>query len=810
MSRSAAGGAGGRPAAASGSVRTGTRPGALLRTAVVLLLLATLAVLAPPASAAPATPALPTLPTLPALADDPADDARDPERPVQIEVSRFEPRTVTPGSLVTVTGTLTNTGTAPVEDLNVRLQRGDVLLSRAELAAEDLDPDPATTVVPPFQAIPELVLEPGAEVPFSYTVDSAELQLDRDGVYPVLLNVNGSIDGDTRRVGELSTYVVQQPLLPAATTAVAWLWPLTERTHRDAAGRFVDDGLAESVSEGGRLDRALGVIERLPRSTLPGASAAEPALPVTLAIDPALVEALQVMAAGDYEVAGGTGSGTEAAAAFLERLRAVAAVHPVVALPYGDVDVDALDAADLGDVVTRSLPGTPAGTAQDPPGSPAGTAAEEPLLPAGGTDVPAEEQPAPEDGAGARILADALDVEPRTDLAWAPGGTLSASSLARLSEGGIDEVVLAPGALTTGDSAVGLTDPTAAASVTLTTADGPVDALVADARLSDVVARSEHTDGGPRLAQQRYLAELALLNAQAPPGSTQTVLIAPPREIDAGPDGVGAMMADTASLPWLRAATVSSLAAGPRSEDGALLEPVGQVRLDAAGLAVVDEAVAARDDLAGAVVGDPALALQAFDAAVARATSVAWRDDPAGFRAAADDLAATMQRLRNGVTLLAPADGTYTLASSDAPLVLTVRNDLPFAVRVLPQVRSRGNRAISVGDVGVQVLAPGSRTVLQVPTSMRQSGGVAVTAALTTPGGGTLGERVEMQVRSTAYGPISLIITIGAAALLALLFLRRLVHFLLRRRARATGSDAGVPPLGPDGPPTPVPTRSPV
>lgn len=801
MNRSAAGGAGGRPA--SGCVRTGTPRGVLLRTAVVALLMATLAVLAPPAAAAPATV------PVPALADDPADDARDPERPVRIEVSRFEPRTVTPGSLVTVTGTLTNTGTAPVEDVNVRLQRGDVLLSRAELAAEDLDPDPATAVEPPFQTI-EGRIEPGGELDFSYTVDSAELRLDRDGVYPVLLNVNGTIDGDARRVGELSTYVVQQPLGPTARTAVAWLWPLTERTHRDASGRFVDDGLAESVSDGGRLDRALGVIERLPRSTLPGAGATEPALPVTLAIDPALVEALQRMAAGDYEVAGGQGTGTDEAAAFLERLRAVAAVHPVVALPYGDVDVDALDAAGLGDVVTRSLPGTPAGTAQDPPGSPAGTSAEETLLPAGGSDVPAEEVPAPEDGAGARILAEALEVEPRTDLAWAPGGTLSAGTLARLGEGGIDEVVLAPGAVTTGESAGGLQDPTAAAPVTLTTADGPVDALVADARLSDVVARSELTDGGPRLAQQRYLAELALLTAQAPPGSEQTVLVAPPREIDAGPDGVGAMMADTATLPWLRAATVQSLSAGPRTEAGELLEPVDQVRLDPAGLAVVDEVVAARDDLAGAVEGDPALALQAFDAAVARATSVAWRDDPAGFRAAADDLAATMQRLRNGVTLLAPADGTYTLASSDAPLVLTVRNDLPFAVRVLPQVRSRGNRAISVGDVGVQVLAPDSRTVLQVPITMRQSGGVTVTAALTTPGGGALGERVELQVRSTAYGPISLIITIGAAALLALLFLRRLVHFLLRRRARATGSEAGVPPLGPDGSPSPGPTRSPV
>ena len=65
-----------------------------------------------------------------------------------------------------------------------------------------------------------------------------------------------------------------------------------------------------------------------------------------------------------------------------------------------------------------------------------------------------------------------------------------------------------------------------------------------------------------------------------------------------------------------------------------------------------------------------------------------------------------------------------------------------------------------------------------------------------------------MQVKSTAYGSISLLITFGAAALLALLFLRRLVRFLLRRRRAAASADLAAPrrtaPLA--GPPT----RSPV
>ena len=74
------------------------------------------------------------------------------------------------------------------------------------------------------------------------------------------------------------------------------------------------------------------------------------------------------------------------------------------------------------------------------------------------------------------------------------------------------------------------------------------------------------------------------------------------------------------------------------------------------------------------------------------------------------------------MTLLAPANGTYSLASSDAPLVLTVRNDLPFPVSVRLDLRIRGNRGLSIDDIGPQTLPQGQRTTLQVPAHVRQSG----------------------------------------------------------------------------------------
>jgi Family of unknown function (DUF6049) len=737
------------------------------------------------------------------------DDATDPDRPVRVDVGRFEPRTITPGSLVTVTGTLTNTGPSAITDLRVRLQRGAVLGTRADLAAHEQDPDPATAVTPPFQPVSGAIA-PGEELDFSYTVPADELRLTQDGVYPVLLNVNGTVDGaEERRVGELSTYVVQQPQQPAARTAVAWLWPLVEASHRTASGGFRDDGLAESVSAGGRLDGALAVVERLPGTVAPGATEATPALQVTLAVDPALVEELQLMAAGPYEIDGQPGRGTDAAAAFLERLATVAAVHPVVALPYGDVDADALTAAGLPGVLTRSLPGTPDGTAQDPPGSTRsedGAAATSPGTAPG--SAPPEGGAA--EGAGAAILADALDVEPRTDLAWAAGGTLRADTLATLRSGGVEQVVLGPGGLTGGDDAIGLADPTAAARTTVAAADGDLDVLVADPTLGGLVGAAEEASGGARMAEQRYLAELAVLSLQAPAGTEQTVLVAAPREVEAGPDGAGAMMADTASLPWLRPATVAELSTGAPAPAGALADPVDAPTLDPAGMADVAAGAAVREDFAGAVVGDADTALRSYDAAIARAASATRRDDPEDFRAVAAGLRTAMDRLRGQVTLLAPADGTYSLGSSDAPLVLTVRNDLPMTVRVLLDVRTRGSRGLSIADIGAQTLAPGQRSTLQVPTEVRQAGGFAVRAQLTTPGGGPLGDQIALQVKSTAYGSISLIITIGAATLLGVLFLRRLVNFVLRRR-RAAAGEAGPAAGGPEGAALqPPPNRSPV
>ncbi|MEI4271634.1 DUF6049 family protein [Klenkia sp. LSe6-5] len=787
---------------------------ALTWISLSVALLAAVLLPAPPAAAAPAGSA----------------------PPVDVTISSLEPRTVTPDSTVVVGMTLTNDSDDTITDLSVRLQRGERLTSRDDLAADVAEPSAGEVAQAPFQPVTNTVLEPGDDAFFQFSTPAADLALTEDGVYPVLVNVNGTRGGLVERVGELSTYL---PVFSAATssrTSVAWLWPLTDRPHRDASGAFTDDELADSVAPDGRLDRALDVLEELPDGGR--------TVPVTLAVDPALVEVLQEMARG-YTVDGATGRGTADAVSWLDRLRALAAVHPVVALPYADVDADALMSAGLPGVVTRALPGAPGSTddgstdgsgdgsgdgqaAGAPDGSGevgAATGSAGPTASTGATDGSAgqsgsagESDAGGAGSSGAQIIVDALGTTPRTDLVWPAGGVLRADTLATLTGAGVDQLVLAEDAYAEPGAAVGRTGRAAAARVTVDASGEQLTTLVADRVLGAVVAGADTAAGGARVAEQRYLAELGVLTYQlaaVDPAVAQTVLVVPPREVQADASWATPMLADTVGEPWLAPASLTDLADGPSADAGPLVAPTAPPALGAAGLADVAAAVAVRDDVAAAVGEDADDALARYDAAIARSSSAAWRDDPDGFAAAAADVARTLQGLRGQVGLVPPADGTYSLASSDAPLVLTVRNDLPFPVTVVLELRARAGVGFAAGPVAPQRVEPESRTVVTVPTTVRQSGGFTVVARVTTPAGGQLGQEVELRVSSTAYGPVTLAITVGAAALLGLLFLRRLVLFVLRRRrgevapadddpaAVEGGTGAGRPRSGP-------PTRSPV
>lgn len=664
--------------------------------------------------------------------------AAPPRRmPVTITVQQIDPRTVTPGSTVTVTGTLTNTGRAAIDNLVLRLQSGTVLTSRDALRRNDEDPSPATTGFGEFIEL-DGSLPAGASMPFRYQTTAAELGLAELGVYPVLVNVNGVPSGDVeQRVGQVETYlpVFAQPV--AAPTSVSWLWPLVDRPHRDGTGAFTDDDLAGAVASGGRLDRLLSIAE------------AAPAVPLTLVVDPMLVDTLQVMSApaGYRLVDGSAGRGAAAAAAWLDRLRALATGHPVLALPYGDLDAVALTRGGLGDEVAAAVK------------------------------------------AGQDLVAAGLDVQPLDELAWPVSGVLTEAALRVLRDAGISEVVLSESAFDPGSIDFRRTG---SAVSTLQTGAGAATALVTDSSLDTIVAGSTGWPTGPRLAEQRYLAELAMITAEAP-STTRSLLIAPPRRFDPSTAVAGAMLSDTTMLPWLAASGVTDLSAAPTTDRGPLVYPAPASRdeLGDPGLRHLQDAVAGRKDFASMLVTATASDRQAAQAvtgpleqAVWRAGSSYWREDPAGFAAAVASAGAAVEAQRERVLLVVPADGTYSLASAAAPLIFTVANQLPLPVQVRITVDASGAAGLSTDNVGMQTLPAAGRALIEVPATVQRSGEFRVSAAIFTPAGGTLGAPVQLRVRSTAYGVIALIITVAAGALLVLLFALRLIRRIRAGRDR--------------------------
>ena len=300
------------------------------------------------------------------------------------------------------------------------------------------------------------------------------------------------------------------------------------------------------------------------------------------------------MAAGPYAVAGvaRAGKGTDAAVAFLGRLRALAAVHPVVALAYGDVDADALEASGLADVLTRSLPGTASGTAQQHPGR------RRPTSPDGDADrvgVPDRRPRGDRPGPGARSRrADPAD-RPARHPPHRP-------VLGRRPHGAHPHAGHAAGRRCAGGGAghrrrrrrgprVGLRGTQATAGVHVQTPAGRLGVLVADPVLGTLVGAAEHTAGGPRIAEQRYLAELAVLTLQARPGSTQTVLVAPPRTVAPGPEGAGAMMADTTHAAGPPPGCLAALQAPTGAPVGKPSDRSDPARLGGAGMTDVVGAV---------------------------------------------------------------------------------------------------------------------------------------------------------------------------------------------------------------------------
>lgn len=771
-----------RPPGPPGPLRS---PLARVAAVLVAVLAAVLGVL-PPGQAMAAAPSPPSEALLAAPSP--------PAGPVRLELSQLSPRvvTLTSAGVLQLRGRVVNAGDQVLSKLAIRVQRGEPMRSEpaAEQAVTGRSDAPHLTRSQPLGGD----LPPGQSLPFQLDVplrggaEPDSLQINQPGVYPLLVTLTGTAEASTPTrlaaapfllpvLGVPGGAVSAAPALPAGLTMI---WPLAAvpALVPTAPGepvllrsdRIGTDPLAAEIAPGGRLDGLLGALEQ----ALPPGSPLAPA--VCVAVDPLLLETLDGMSRG-YRVThpGGISEGTGArdARSWLDRLRATVQGRCVLALPYADADLVALSRAGLTDLEALAT------------------------------------------SAGARLVAELLGVQPLAGVSWPAGEVLDERTLADLAALGTHAVLLnpthlvpqppPPGPVAQPVNLIGgssrATNPGVGGPSRTTNSDGSVAGtrpaapvgLLVDPLMSTALA----SPTGPLPAQDA----VGVLVYRAIAG--RSVLIVPPRRWQiSGPEAAALLssarqLVDSGLLSPRELAALATVTpnrwAGTDTDIPHEVNYPPQASADEIPPQITAEIKRDRDilrDLQVATVLDPAAnlkpasLLEPMRLGLLRATATAWRGQPSQALQATEEESNRLDELRRSVRIV-PPPGPYTLAASNAPLLITVSNELPVGVQVAVSLsETPGLRA---GAVGVQLVPAHSTRQLVIPAKVNRAGQFSVDAWLSTPGGTPLGEPSTLQLHSTAFGTVTVALTAGAGGLLVLLVIRGFARRVRRaRRARTT------------------------
>ncbi|NMH94905.1 hypothetical protein HF519_25710, partial [Pseudonocardia bannensis] len=726
--------------------------------------------------------------------------------PLLLALGQADPRMVTADGpeTITVEGTLTNTSDTVVEDLAIRLQRGEALSTEGEVRTALDGRAPSDAVTPQFLDLPG-ELAPGGSMPVRITVPlrgepTTSLALSRPGVYELLVNVNGAPrEGARARLAAVRMLlpVHSLPADPAAGPPIespapvaspfTLLYPIVDAPRRlptvpGETTTLTDDDLADLFAPTGRLGGLVGALAQ----QAPAGSGLREA--TCVAVDPDLLQTASAMREG-YQVRApdGTvtpGRGAEVAGQWLDALAAATRGGCLLALPFADADLVALTRGGLAPLATRAVTD--------------GRSITESIL---GTPVLDE------------VLwpADGLLDEPTLGAVGA--GTAAGAGTVILSAEGIDQgrVTRTTGVLPIAGGPAGqggvLTDPllTVAAAgrtgATESTRTGPSSA---------VPVTSAPAGTSTPLSTQDLIGALVYRTAAGPAASsTGPLVLAPPHQWAVDGTGAGALLTTAARLLadgrlQPRALGTTATAGPPPGADAQRLSYPLRAGAREIPPAVVDAMRVTGDDVERLrASADNELGVGATPAAVfdpllrdtLRPTSSAWRGRPELAERSGDATTDRVTELRSSVRVLEPP-GPYSLGTADAPLLLTVANGLPVAMKVRVEIASTAG--LRVAPIPEQRIPPLGRIQVRVSAEVTRSGQFIVDAAVRTLDGGPLGPPSRLQVRSTAYGTITVWLTATAGVLLVVLAARR----ILRRTRGEPGRHAV--PGGPVGPPDQV------
>lgn len=637
-------------------------------------------------------------------------------------------------------------------------------------------------------------------------------------IVPAATNPAGTTGpaGPAGAAGAAGTKVPDHPAVP-----VNMLWPLVDSPHLGVGGIFLDDVLAKELAPGGRLYE---LVEQL--------STTDPrAAPTTVLVDPALLDEVDRMSVGYRVVSvpgtaqppltptsaavpatsgptgptsvrfpGPVGSGAQAlpsaasgaprpaaapatassptgstapvtdpvpsttpgvgqqvALTFLNRLRSVLAGRQVLVLPYSDPDSVAMIRAGMTDTLAS-------------------------LITTGRT-------------VAGRILQMRVAAGPGepgliTTMARPPGGLVDDATLAFLSSRGLSEAVLAPSTL----HFVG--SPLAAAAVDESVRGGAVvHAVITDATVGRNVedALSKGTSAGVAVRLNNLAA---LLAGSSFDGTATALIIAPDNRWTANAGGlrvVGDLFRTLRAGGILSGASLPSIAVGAhRSASVGYPSAALKVELNPQYLGSVqqtaDRIATMRASLTqgkGTRAPQPADLLDELSSALDSTRSTALRSDDAIAQSILTTCGATLDHLRDRVSIV--GDTVYTLAASTAPLLITVRNDLPYVAKLQVVIRGGSTFGMTATDPGVFSIPAGASHQFKIDTSTVKAGRFPVHAVLLAADGSKWRADTVITVKSSAYGTLTIVLIAVGGAILLLMVVLRIVQ-RVRGAVRRSGS----------------------
>ena len=531
---------------------------------------------------------------------------------------------------------------------------------------------------------------------------------------------------------------------------IAWVWPVIDQPHRGICTAMLDNSLAANLGNG----RLAGLLDA-------GRDYAGSAK-LTWAIDPALLDDADAMTRS-YQVLAGPSCAqvrnepaSGAARSWLAELHAVTATGPVFTTPYADPDVAAL--------THRGLDADLAAAIKD----------------------------------GSAIAGKFFATQDRT-LAWPPDGIADANVVDNLLaqdasvhggsvQGGIQTLVLDSGMMPPTNPSLTYTPDAVAEDHTGVGAT--VRVLLADHDLTTVLgAGSSSSAEGAVATSQRFLAETAMIAAEAP-NLSRSVVVAPPRRWDPGTALASQLLGDTVSAPWLSSVYLSSLKpvttppGAPSPDRAPLPSKLTRAELTPKYLRDVRE-LGIRTRLFESILTSQG---SAYRLAIARLESSAWRGDG---QARGQDL------LSQAVTYIGAQEqmvsiirsSQITLGGSRGTIPVSIDNKLRSTIHVRLQAIVPATRALpasarlSVGPVPQQLITIGPRQkeTVRLQVHSHSAGVTEIRLRLLTPQGAPIpGSDATLKVRATAFGTLALVIIAVALGVLVITFVARVLRRGLR------------------------------